>query len=283
MHEAKQGDRLGEPSGLGIGRRDGHEHWGPTEVVLSADGARIAWTRGSLQPAAVRKSDRRMIERFAKLGPGPNRRPASPERIAKFAEQYGILGLCSHGQPRHERGPLGADGQPVHGPGEDSCSKIALSESVAHWHAWAARSAAILTIAAGLVRDNRPTVEQWRAVGEGEPPWLYWPARRPPNIYSERVMLARAVDRWVELGGVRVRADLGPEGQVVPVLAGEGLFGALGMQLLLAVSRSGDLALCTKCLGAFAPVDRRRRLCDDCADKNKRKVEKDRQRAKRSA
>jgi hypothetical protein len=277
MQEAKWAANLGQPSGLGIGRRDGHELWAPTEVGLSTDRARITWAAASLRPVVQVRTDARMVERFAKLATG------SPEQVAGFARQYGVLGLCEHGHPRHEVGPLGADGQPVHGPGDDSCSKIALSESVAHWRTWAARSAAILTIAAGLVRDNRATPEQWRAVGEGEPPWLYWPARRPANIYSERLMLARAVDRWVALGGVRVRADLGADGQVVPVLAGEGLFGAVGMQLLLAVSRSGDLALCPKCMCAFAPENRRRRYCDDCANPYKRKTEAARIEAKRAA
>lgn len=277
MQEAKWAANLGQPSGLGIGRRDGHTLWAPAGVGLSPDRARITWTRRSLQPAAQVQTDARMVERFAKLAQG------SPEQVAGFARRYGVLGLCEHGHPMHDAGPLGADGLPVHGPGDDSCRKIALSESVAHWRTWAARAAAILTIAAVDAAGERVTADQWRAVGAGEPRWLYWPARRPANSYSERLMLTGAVDRWIALGGVRVRADLGPDGQVLPVLAGDGLFGALGMQLLLAASRSGDLALCPKCMGAFSPEDRRRRHCDDCANTYKRRTEAARIRAKRAS
>jgi hypothetical protein len=79
----------------------------------------------------------------------------------------------------------------------------------------------------------------------------------------ERIGVVEELERWLGLGharlGVRATAT-GYEG----LTQGAGLFGALGLQLLLVVTRSEGFALCRGCSLPFTPTSRHRTYCPDC-------------------
>ncbi len=86
-------------------------------------------------------------------------------------------------------------------------------------------------------------------------------------------MIINAVDRWLELGRVRPFCVL--RGKTLTVRfgggPGGGLFAALALQLLIAVTGTRGLAICTACTRPYAPKRRpnpnRRNYCQKCAHK----------------
>jgi hypothetical protein len=88
------------------------------------------------------------------------------------------------------------------------------------------------------------------------------------SVEYQRQVLAAVLNHWLSLAGVRPRLEWGariPQMQ----LGGDGLIGALAVQLFFACSQSGGLALCVSCSTPFLPAGRRRRhdlnaYCSDC-------------------
>lgn len=78
-----------------------------------------------------------------------------------------------------------------------------------------------------------------------------------------RRLLASAVDAWLELGGVGPAIDWTDDNRAQIHLGGDSLFGALALQLALAISRRDGLAICDECSSAFIP-NRRRPIGGPC-------------------
>jgi hypothetical protein len=107
--------------------------------------------------------------------------------------------------------------------------------------------------------------EYRRAVEEREK------GRLAESFEFQRIVLAGAVNYWLRLGGVRPRFTWVPDRPLVH-LDGDGLFGALAVQILFDCSRTDGLAVCSSCGTPFLPGPRRPRrdrntYCSDCGVK----------------
>ena len=88
-------------------------------------------------------------------------------------------------------------------------------------------------------------------------------------ISMARNDLAAAIQEWISLGAVTPRFRWPPAGPEI-VMSGSSLFGALGVQIMMAASRSDGLMLCTACGQPYVPSRRaaphRRHYCPNCRE-----------------
>lgn len=223
-----------------------------------------------------------MLRRFAALA------DKTDEAIASFARTFGVLGLCVHRLPRS------------HG---DGCSfvgdRLALEEPLWAWREWSARARAILALAEAHRRNRLGQITDCRDLLGGqqvevirlddsddrpakidrEIPWREQTDHDPLEL--ERTELLKVLDEWLKLGQVRLGvAWIGGEHRVATKSAG--LFGALGLQLLLVVMQSPGLSICKGCSDAFTPSAKNRTYCQDCGEDQRARARerKRRQRAR---
>jgi hypothetical protein len=231
----------------------------------SADAARFCWNAHRILPGAD------MLRAFVNLVDAP------PKRVLTFARHWGPLGVCSHGLPSsHELNcaPCGWDG---HGGWE-------LLE---RWDYYTRRAQAVLFLASRLRKCNTGPVAQLKPLlndlsglllGAGR---LHTKEICPPDWW---MLVLRVVNEWIEHGGVRPRLHMSrdtsenlPRLVLTPTYRSQvpefSLFGALGMQLALAVSGERGLAFCSSCGTCFEPGQQLRKdvrhYCSDCADRGK--------------
>jgi hypothetical protein len=199
-----------------------------------------------------------LLEDFVRLADAP------PERIERYARRWGVLSICQHGLLSHgpDAGPadqtgLGNECRPLGWP-------AAPREPLEAWRHCARALQAILSLAARLGRGELGRPEDWQALFPAEPTVPWW--RR--SVSSEKSFLAltfttqfldvaqvRPVWLWSEkTPGIRLRSN--------------GLYGALIMQVLLAISRTEGLAVCSGCGFPYAPSRQprgdQRCYCGDC-------------------
>jgi hypothetical protein len=75
----------------------------------------------------------------------------------------------------------------------------------------------------------------------------------------DRIILRMILTRWLRLGDMRLGFDWTGTGPTLKlVFGGAGLFGALGVQLLLAVARTKGFTFCSACGLPFTPKRRPR-------------------------
>jgi len=176
-----------------------------------------------------------------------------------------------------------------------------LREPVEAWRHFAGEAQAILNISASLHQAKRAPIEMWApleamfgvpaaamlgeqlAEGGAEPPdgtlatrsaAAEVQVRRPrrSTIDEQRMVISRTVQTWLEWGDVAVVFNW--TGTATSIEFGSHcLFGALALQLALAVARSQGLAVCMNCGRAYPPLRRpapgRNSYCDlsDCGSK----------------
>jgi hypothetical protein len=88
------------------------------------------------------------------------------------------------------------------------------------------------------------------------------------SVEFQRQVVAGVLNQWLSMAGVRPRLEWGTGNPQVQ-LGGDGLIGALAVQLFFACSQTGGLALCASCGTPFLPTGRRRRkdlnaYCSEC-------------------
>ena len=88
------------------------------------------------------------------------------------------------------------------------------------------------------------------------------------SLEFQRKVLGEVLNQWLTLAGVRPRLEWGGRNPQMH-LGGDGLIGALAVQLFFACAQTGGLALCASCGTPFLPAGRRRRkdlnaYCSDC-------------------
>jgi hypothetical protein len=274
-------DRLGSPNRLVI----------PASVSLN--GRRLNWQHDSDpwspegRRAKIVVPGATMLEDFTQLDSG------SDLAIERYARKWGVLGICRHGLPRtHRRKLVSALAE------QESFCKLNLYRSpdalirsgwepLSRWRDYASKAKLILKAGAQLhlgeaVKD--------KAVATG----LQLPVGRYETL-GELLRLQIAcvrveINRWLMLGAVRphfkwstthgASVDIGtaaiswPDTDAESLLRYSGewqgttLFGALGVQLLMAVSRSQGFASCSECGTPFIPTRRpamnSSRYCSKC-------------------
>jgi hypothetical protein len=87
-------------------------------------------------------------------------------------------------------------------------------------------------------------------------------------VEFQRQVVAGILNEWLIMAGVRPRLEWG-RGNPQVQLGGDGLIGALAVQLFFACAQTGGLALCVSCGTPFLPTGRRRRkdlnaYCSEC-------------------
>jgi hypothetical protein len=208
-----------------------------------------------------------LLARFVRLADAP------PRKIATFAASYGVLGICEHGDVwthwKFSTSPFSYDAD---------CAPLLWKkdhgfwEPLSSWRLYSGQARAMLNIAACL-HGNPPKcgrIEDWARLGKfgGE----------LGNIDHERFCLATAVNIWILDSSIRPYLEWGrfygrDNGSVGMVLANTkaaagGLFGALSVQLAMAVARSEGLAICSACGAAYIPPRRPRvdenNYCESC-------------------
>ena len=142
-------------------------------------------------------------------------------------------------------------------------------EPVEAWREWARRAYALLAVAAAL-RENKPgTTADWLAA-TGSEDW-----RCPKTAEDSWRDLAYMTTHWLGAANVRPRIELAAVGGVRLRLGStrnnSPLFGALAIQLALAVCGAEGFALCDGCKTIYAPTRKpranQRSYCKDCRDK----------------
>jgi hypothetical protein len=88
------------------------------------------------------------------------------------------------------------------------------------------------------------------------------------SLDYQRGVLAAVLNYWLTLAGVRPRLEWGSASPQMQ-LGGDGLIGALAVELFFACAQTGGLALCASCGTPFLPAGRRRRrdlnaYCSEC-------------------
>lgn len=172
-----------------------------------------------------------------------------PDDILQFARRYGPLGLCRHGRPPMHR---------VRNGERKWCAPFG-SETVKRWLDYAGLASSYLNLAALLKVDTGKRMRGLR-----------------------QLFLQDGVNEWLGDAGIRLELNWSSNEPSL-TLTGGGVFGALGVQLLSAVT-ANNLAVCSGCGIPYLrkgrkPQAGRRNFCPDCGDKIANRL---RMRAKRN-
>jgi len=278
-------DRAVEPSGLLM----------PAKVEVDPTGQRLLWTVEGNEWRVSRPGPT-LLTRFVQLG----REAATAAHVATFAREFGVLGLCRHGQPsgHPRREPAGWCG-PLGVPGRAGW----WQEPLEPWRSLARQAQALLNAAAALYTGARDQAEvAWAAVFREDPGSAPFAAAKKRGAIRERWLLSWYVERWLRLGRVGPGLVWDDEGEprvllltseaispwaftedvggpVARAYAGGAppgpypLFGSLAARLLFALGQARGLAACDGCQ-EFTPTDRRpargrRFFCPDCRERGR--------------
>ncbi len=226
------------------------------------------------------------LERFMGL------ESASASRIASFARKWGVMLMGQQGVPVRRRGNDSAD--PFL---QSATTRVAIAdfelltddhrlymEPAVHWRTLAKRARCVLNLATRLRQERPGTREDWEGavvygVSEEDVEQLGSTAcaritSSLPSITDcpmdvQRALLIGLLEDWIDRGAVLpsmtwVRS--GPEFGVKSFT----LFGAIGLQLSLAVGKLDGYATCCGCGTAYAPSRKpradQRRYCGDCRE-----------------
>jgi hypothetical protein len=226
----------------------------------------------------------RLVDHFIRLADAPE------EEILGFARRWGVLDLCSHGlplvQPLLDQEGWWDHGEPPpcaplkwkpQGLAPELSGILIGRERLAHWRQWARRARALMRIAAALEANRPVNAEDWLEIQlEGTTPQeveadLEHIAREDPLQSDARSDLYGAVNRWVEIGRVGPALIAHPGHPPVVRFTSaplKNLFGMIGLQIMMRVSRVGSMAICSNCGRLYKP-DRlptraRQNFCQDC-------------------
>lgn len=200
----------------------------------------------------------------------------SSEDIPPFAVRFGTLQLCAHGLPISHTSRFVslwgddkqyADRHPGCLPDGDW-----IPEPVDRWMDFSNAARALLNIAAAIHSGSPLRREDWAAAykaflvdQDDLPKDGAWELEHP--LQESALMLSDFVNEWLAMGDVRPRLEweLGDP----QIEFKTSTFGAIGVQLMQAVTRVHGLTLCSSCgrpylrQGRKAPAGRRN-YCPDC-------------------
>jgi hypothetical protein len=145
-------------------------------------------------------------------------------------------------------------------------------EPLYEWRRYARRARGLLNVAAALHVGRVAAVEDWQAAlagwrEPGRPKGLSTVPWWKRSVGADGRVVDMVIDLWLFLGNVRPRFSWTDSGSQL-ALGGDGLVGALALQLMLAISRTDGLAMCSSCGVPYIPFKRptaaRRRYCSKC-------------------
>jgi DNA-directed RNA polymerase subunit RPC12/RpoP len=202
-----------------------------------------------------------LLENFFKLA------DASDEMVLQFAQRWGLLNLCQHGFPFDHAGP------------HLRCPVLWCStgEPVSAWKDRAKEFLALARIANRLLNSQCGHEKDWAAVyarkTDADAVTGWTGSRIPPRrIDIQRELVAQIANEWLMAGNVGTAVLWRSRDKRPSIrMGGNGLFGALALQLSLALGDFNMTAVCTHC-GKQYPIKRRpksgqRNFCPECRAK----------------
>jgi hypothetical protein len=184
---------------------------------------------------------------------------ASPEAICTFARRWGVLRICHHGLPATH------NPRPPELPAQSGiatwCYPLRQSgwywEPLDIWHDFARRARAVLNLAAAMGQKTSTRREDWAVLHDT------WAQRWDASggnvpVATMHLVLEHVVNTWLVWGHVCPMLEGSNHGLRIE-LRGGGLFGAIAVQLLAAVSRSKGWAVCINCGDVYSPLRRPKR------------------------
>lgn len=215
---------------------------------------------------------RGMLESFVKLT------NASDEEIRSYACKHGILHLC-----KDHLMPAGHNPQcsPLmiwhieYGVGvmEDT---FMTGEPLRTWRKYADFAEALLSISANLHNRELGNREDWRKLQKNRLlGWNYADSdESEKDIAREKFYIGVGVHHWLTVADVRPVFNWTNENPEINFESNNAygkLFGNLAIQLMMAISQTAGLALCTSCGQTYSPERRpragERRYCKYCGRK----------------
>lgn len=190
-----------------------------------------------------------------------------PRQVQQFADRWGAFYLCEHLLPRSHNSPipLVRDGCSALGPSASAYYR----EPLDRWFFFARAARAILNVAAAFQAGQQPppellaVLDRWIAMG-------FLAGLDQPADFGDMPLPMRlqfAVNLWLAVGGVH--PEISTEKDPPEIVFKVGTFGAIGMQIMQAVSRTQGIALCSSCGTPYPRHGRRvqagrRNYCDKC-------------------
>jgi len=213
----------------------------------------------------LRQGDTRgMLDAFVRIRDG--------DEALRFAQRYGVLGICEHGLPASHNPPPFFPGL---GHKQTWCYPRGLTgglarEPVERWLRFARQANSLSRIAAAAHRNEAINPDDWRIVFEDFEDMT----AAPENLDAARANLTMLLDQWwLPLGNVRPSFSWldGPE-PAFRLRSGGYAFGVLAVQLMMAVGNAHALALCSGCGNVYMrqgrkPQAGRRNYCPECLDR----------------
>ena len=205
---------------------------------------------------------------------------APAERILAYARRHGRFGFCQHGDPSHRLGLVGC------GPTVRTTEgKSAVCEDLQWWRNLAGHARALLNVAAQISRRQVDDVTLARLNPQlCFSARLLRAARRDPAPF-----VAYGLELWLRFFQVRPRVFYRARRKRFEIQVGGAppLAGALTLQMMLAVTRSTGVAVCSSCGRLFAPSRRinpnRNAYCKACGVRAAWREAQARRRAKKFA
>ena len=257
----------------------------PAMVELDMDGDRLLWRRweGKNQDNVVHPGPG-LLEDFIRLG------ESQAEDILNYARRWGVLLLCEHDWPaihsHISRFPylsftrVPQSNTVCYPRGYEGGTGNLCWEPLQPWRRFSRRARAILAIANQLYKNELGSEKDWWDLMGREGPMPEKDDSGPSldeivkedrgwtdeqflshKREDEKIKLTNSVREWLSLASLHLDFDWYEEVARFK-LTTSGLFGALAMQIALAVSRRSGLGLCSHC-GKVEMVERQPR-----ADKN---------------
>jgi hypothetical protein len=234
--------------------------------------------------APHRRGARGMLDAFVRIHTATD--------VHRFAMRFGVLGCCHHYLPSaHQNRGVVAFG--------DMCDEMQFpfsNGSPLHWEpisVWlnlAAGARSLLSVVAGIYQGRESDEADWeRAITSVYQPLAPGLFSRFISPESQRATVCFVVDQWLALGGAShgllwsTLSDV-PELRLLVRNTGQPpTVAILASQLLLAVARASELAVCNGCTSIYRrqrrPQTGRRNYCQDCQASGL--PNRDRQRARR--
>lgn len=228
----------------------------PESVVVNGENywAAADWRERS-RPRSV---DERCFLAFLQLA------NASPEEILSFAQKWGLLGLCKHGEPAAGHGGRPRDTQGPRISGRLRCAEIP-TEPIKHWYRFAREFNLSLSMARRLRETTPASVDEWMQLGV-----VLEAGGKCRGVDEQRELLAGVVNRYLGASMVQPMATWEKRPTLTFGCRGRTtLFAALAFQLAMAITDS-RMAHCSYCHRAYKP--RRRphvneaNACPSCRD-----------------
>ena len=225
------------------------------------------WRGDQLSPTPSSYPGYELLQQFLNLADAP------AEQILRYALRYGVLGICEHDLPSS------------HNP---TCKPLSRDpdhhfhyEPIEAWRRFSGEARALLNIAAMLHHGKPGADEDWAAFSAATGRRRPIPRSEHPSGYlpgldwtsNEVEAVAERVNEWLSMSNIRPHfrwyaVESIPSIRLATETSQHGLFAALAIQLMLAISRADGLAICSACSNSYFPKRRprvgQRHYCEAC-------------------